>query len=401
MTHIATYSTRMSGFFYSLFGFRKATTGAQLSVIILAHMFIWLLFLCLPLLFYPLQLGSKVFLYRAGVDKLFIIGFFYYHHYYLVPRLFLVPRKSAYFLSLLLSLVVVVLLHLLVEHLFRQYFLKGTEAVPRFLFPGGHLGPGMPVRPFDPLGGRGFPPDGTSLLGVPLRVFFMLLRNALSSFLMLLFISCFLHVFFSLVRTQNEKKALENAHLHAEINLLRSQIHPHFLFNTLNSIYAQAVSRPEQAQQSILKLSEILRYMLYETSSEKISLEKDVQYLSSYIDLQRMRLSQKITIHYTVRGGLKGLTIAPLLLITFVENAFKHGISYSPPSTISIHLEVVDNALTLLVRNPVVGGHISEPGGMGLQNARRRLELLYPRQYWLEIEENKNQFVVNLKILLT
>src|SRR5690349_11640058 len=124
MTHITTFSTRASGFFYSLFGFRKATTGAQLSVIILAHMFIWLLFLCLPLLFYPLQLGSKVFLYRAGVDKLFIIAFFYYHHYYLVPRLFLEQRRTAYFSSLLLSLVVVVLLHLLIEHLFREYFLK-------------------------------------------------------------------------------------------------------------------------------------------------------------------------------------------------------------------------------------------------------------------------------------
>jgi LytS/YehU family sensor histidine kinase len=194
---------------------------------------------------------------------------------------------------------------------------------------------------------------------------------------------------------------LENANLNAEVNFLESQINPHFLFNTLNSIYSQAHNRSEHTEYSILKLSELLRYVLYESGEEKVALEKDIQYLTNYIDLQRMRLSTKVVIDYTVTGSLTGHRIAPLLLISFIENSFKHGISYAHSSVIAIHLQVFEKTLTMSVSNPVVKIDTFTPGGLGLKNVTRRLDLLYPGKYWLKAVQENNLYLVNLKIDLT
>jgi LytS/YehU family sensor histidine kinase len=138
--------------------------------------------------------------------------------------------------------------------------------------------------------------------------------------------------------------------------------------------------------------------MIYDANTDKIGLEKDIHYLSSYIDLKRLRLADKVTIIYVVKGVTSGISIAPMLLITFIENAFKHGISYIRPSTISINIEVVDKMLTMQVSNPVFQRDNFEEGGMGLKNAKRRLELLYPGKYWLDVISNKEEYSVNLKI---
>ena len=205
---------------------------------------------------------------------------------------------------------------------------------------------------------------------------------------------------FSFIRNQNEKKALENANLNAEVNFLKSQINPHFLFNTLNSIYSQAHNKSENTEYSILKLSELLRYVLYDSSENKVELAKDIQYINNYIDLQRMRLSAKITIQYVVKGRLEGHMIAPLLLIAFIENAFKHGISYTNASVINIEIHVFEETLTLLISNPVVERNSFVPGGLGLKNATRRLDLLYHGKYLLDIQHNDYRHSVNLKLNL-
>jgi len=206
---------------------------------------------------------------------------------------------------------------------------------------------------------------------------------------------------YSFIKSQNEKKSLENLNLNAEVNFLKSQINPHFLFNTLNSIYSQAHNKSEHTEYSILKLSELLRYVLYETGEERVPLERDIQYINNYIDLQRIRLSSKITLRYTINGNLSGNTIAPLMLITFIENAFKHGISYTQPSVIDIDITVFEKTLTLTVSNPVVKNDIFTQGGLGLKNVTRRLELLYPGKHNLTISQTDNQYLVNLKIDLT
>jgi len=143
------------------------------------------------------------------------------------------------------------------------------------------------------------------------------LNNAISSFVLLLLMGGFIRLSYSFISNQNEKKALENANLNAEVNFLKSQINPHFLFNTLNSIYAQAHSRSVNTEFSILKLSDLLRYVLYDSGDDKVELAKDIQYINNYIALQRLRLSKKVTINYSVTGDMEGKRIAPLLLINF------------------------------------------------------------------------------------
>ncbi|WP_315816481.1 sensor histidine kinase [Paraflavitalea speifideaquila] len=220
----------------------------------------------------------------------------------------------------------------------------------------------------------------------------------------ILLISGFIKLANSLIISEKQKKALENERLNAELNFLKLQINPHFLFNTLNSIYSQAHLKSEQTEYSILKFSQIMRYVLYDSTTEKIPLTRDLEYIRNYIDLQKLRISKNITIQYEVSGVTNDLLIAPLLLITFIENAFKHGISYSSPSAIDIRIGVIGTDLSLtvgntIIRKPMPVGEISG-GGVGLVNARRRLDVLYPGRYLLDISDNNSIYVVNLKITL-
>lgn len=220
------------------------------------------------------------------------------------------------------------------------------------------------------------------------------------SFLITLFYINFFYLLPRLVRSEKQKKLLENERLNAELNFLKLQINPHFLFNTLNSIYSQAHFKSEQTEHSILKFSRIMRYVLYDSAAEKIPLIQDLEYISNYIDLQQLRLSKNITIHYDVTGPVNGLSIAPLLLITFIENAFKHGISYTAPSEIKIAIAVTGNDLSLTVGNAITQSSRESTGGVGLINARRRLDVIYPGRHLLDVIENDHLYIVNLKIEL-
>jgi LytS/YehU family sensor histidine kinase len=245
-----------------------------------------------------------------------------------------------------------------------------------------------------------YPSLENRILGVRQGLFFMSLNKVISFSLILFLIGGLIRLGLSFIRNQNEKKVLENANLNAEINFLRSQINPHFLFNTLNGIYSLANEGSGQTKDSILKLSDLLRYVLYDSGDEKVPLSKDIQYVTNYIDLQRLRLSSKVFIDYRIEGNIRSYSIAPLLLIPFVENAFKHGISYSHASTIHIHIKVFEKILTLYVENPVVENN-SFAGGLGLRNVKRRLELLYPGHHTLGIEQKDHLNIVNLKIDLS
>src|SRR5579875_760125 len=387
-------------FVYSLFDFKKNNNRLQLLWVIAAHLFCWVLFFSLPLLFYRIRFVDAHFFYKELVNKFFLILFFYFNYFFLVPRFFFKKKWGLYALLLLLSIGLLLAQHLIVEKYFSDH-LHQSFASLRYELSHRH-----PLAQYY-FGRDGLPPGYRQLISpanepkifhIPSRAFFLTIRDTLSSSFLLVLIGGFIHLAFSFIKNQDEKRALENAQLHAEVHLLKSQINPHFLFNTLNSIYTQAYQKSPHTQQSILKLSEILRYMIYDTTSESIALEKDIHYLASYIDLQRLRLPKKVAIHYKVEGSLSGLYIAPLLLITFVENAFKHGISYAQPSAINIAITVVDKTLTLVVSNPLITNNTFAANGIGLKNAKRRLELLYPHQYTLAITEEHNLYTVHLKI---
>ncbi len=249
-----------------------------------------------------------------------------------------------------------------------------------------------------PFGGRKIPTLKLFGTEIPLIALPMLMMDTLTSAIIILLISGFIKLANSLVISEKQKKVLENERLNAELNFLKLQINPHFLFNTLNSIYSQAHLKSEQTEYSILKFSQIMRYVLYDSAAEKIPLAKDLEYIRNYIDLQKIRISKNVTIHYSVTGNTGNLVIAPLLLITFIENAFKHGVSYTVPSEIRINIELVQKTLLLTVGNAVTAQREKDHDGVGLINARRRLDVLYPGRYLLDVVENNSLYIVNLKI---
>jgi LytS/YehU family sensor histidine kinase len=201
-------------------------------------------------------------------------------------------------------------------------------------------------------------------------------------------------------RNERTQRDLENQRLTAELSFLKSQINPHFLFNSLNSIYSLAYQRSETTPDAILKLSEIMRYMLYECNDNKVSLEKELQYLQNYIDLQKIRFGEKAYIDFKISGRVDGQKIVPLLLIAFIENAFKHGVANNASSPIQILIEVDDSRLHFFAQNKKHNNNRDNQGGIGLINVTRRLDLLYPESYKLNIINQPDIYSVELQLSL-
>src|ERR1700744_3168662 len=196
------------------------------------------------------------------------------------------------------------------------------------------------------------------------------------------------------------QRDLENQRLTAELSFLKSQINPHFLFNSLNSIYSLAYQRSETTPEAILKLSEIMRYMLYECNDNKVALSKELQYLQNYIDLQKIRFGKKSYIDFKVNGRVEHQQIVPLLLIAFIENAFKHGIANDPLMPISLLVDVDAEHLHFYIRNKKHNTNRHVIGGIGLNNVKRRLDLLYPGKYNLDITEDEQTYTCELSLVL-
>jgi len=199
-----------------------------------------------------------------------------------------------------------------------------------------------------------------------------------------------------------KKKAIENEKLTAELNFLKAQINPHFLFNTLNNLYYLAYTKSENTTEVIAKLSQMMRYMIYESNHEKVLLSKEIEYMQSYISLERLRLNNQIPIHFNIEGNPENIWIAPLIFVTFLENAFKHGVNNSDPKAwvnLSIHITGKECIYTVENSKPAMPQG-NEKSGIGLQNVQRRLELSYPGQYALDVTENAEQYRIQLKLTL-
>lgn len=193
---------------------------------------------------------------------------------------------------------------------------------------------------------------------------------------------------------------LENQRLSAELAFLKSQINPHFLFNSLNSIYSLAYQRSETTPEAILKLSEIMRYMLYECNDNKVDLSKELQYLHNYIDLQKIRFGNKAFIDFKVMGEVTNQQIVPLLLIAFIENAFKHGVASDVTSPIKLLINVDESKLHFYIQNKKHTHNRDTIGGIGLNNVQRRLNLLYPYKHTLNIRDEADTYTCELSIVL-
>lgn len=207
----------------------------------------------------------------------------------------------------------------------------------------------------------------------------------------------------SFLMCMNERlNAIDTEKTKADLQLLRTQINPHFLFNVLNTIYGQAIIKSEHTADSIAKLSDLMRYSLIEANGSKVNLDKEMAYLENYITLQKLRLTEKTKVDFQIKGDTKNLMIPPMLFIPFIENAFKYGVSNEVPTTIKILVEVVNKQISLLVENSKVPNKskVAESHQIGIKNVKNRLDLIYDDQYTLNIKETATHYNVQLLISL-
>ena len=225
------------------------------------------------------------------------------------------------------------------------------------------------------------------------------IRASLSS-IFFLFLSVALKFSVDWFLNERVQRDLENQRLSAELAFLKSQINPHFLFNSLNSIYSLAYQKSDTAPEAILKLSEIMRYMLYESNDNKVDLAKELQYLQNYIDLQKIRFGNKAFVDFKITGEVGDQKIVPLLLIAFIENAFKHGVANDPSSPICLRINLDGTHLHFFMENRKHMLNRDTEGGIGLNNVQRRLDLLYSGKYNLTIQDEANTYTCELSLVL-
>ena len=199
---------------------------------------------------------------------------------------------------------------------------------------------------------------------------------------------------------QHAQQVLTQEKLRAELNFLKTQIHPHFLFNTLNNLYALTLKKSDRAPETVLKLSELINYMLYECVSDEVQLTKEIKFIRNYIDIEKMRYGDKLDVDLRVSGEVNERKIAPLILLPFVENCFKHGASEElQQSWVKITVDLQPRITIVKVENnkSSENGH-SKKEGIGIQNVKRRLDLLYPGQHEIKIISGEETFLVILTI---
>ncbi|GAA0541045.1 sensor histidine kinase [Chitinophaga japonensis] len=410
------------------------------------HIIAWTCFLLLPFFIYRVRILHPWFFARELVDNLFLIGVFYLNIYVLIPRFFTLKRIVYYFGSVLLVIMFITIQQATLDHYFMRYMVAHPEEIKlppnittdstgkvtftparpfmgyralsiatrgRHLYtltrgqagaPAGrirHHGPHLPLAndsaavalaiPAMPMG----PPPFWQRLLFP-----EVLRKSVLAALLMLLMSGFIKIAQEWFKSEQQREALKVEKLHAELKFLKSQINPHFLFNCLNTIYSLAHKHSAQTEHAIVKLSTIMRYMIYESNEEMVQLQHELQYLRDYIDIQKLRLPAGIQVDYTESGNAGGLWIEPMLLIPFVENAFKHGISYTDHSFISIVVTIEGHTVRLVVKNSLFPQRVAEQGGIGLQNVMKRLELLYTNKHEITVTEKEHQFIADLKIVL-
>ena len=330
------------------------------SYTVLIHILVWVAFLLVPLIFIESATGRERFMMMGWFQQLLMAAYFYYNFLYLIPRFLLRKKIGPYFIMLILGLVAISGMNVI--------FALATSGLIEHRHP------------------------------------FNFWRTAFFPFypaIMAFALSSAVRITMEWFKNDRQKKEMEAEKLASELAFLKSQVNPHFLFNILNNICSLARKKSDETENAIIKLSQIMRYMLQDSKDEKVSLEKEVEYLQSYIELQRLRLPESVKIDFSVGGQPEFRSIEPLLLIPFVENAFKHGISYQDCSDILIRLNSKEKVLSFTVENHIASHkdeNVEQGSGIGLKNVKRRLELLYPGKHRLLISEDGIQYKVELEI---
>ena len=215
-------------------------------------------------------------------------------------------------------------------------------------------------------------------------------------------LSLILHNYKSIVKNEDLKNKILQTQLQLkeqELKLLKMQIHPHFLFNSLNTIYGFALKKGDEAPEMILKLSNLLDYILYQIEKPTVFLENEINHLEDYITLEKLRFHDTLQVNLIKQSAVENVNMAPMMLIPFVENSFKHGAIVNGVLVINILIKKIDDTLLFEVENSIIEKSKSE-GGIGLENIQKRLKMLYPNAHTLEINENDQRFKVSLTLQL-
>ena len=340
----------------------------------LLHLFFWAFLIALPILLGPNTNSTNPEDIRRSYFWIFYmtsftvinIPFFYLNTEVLLPKLLRSKGIIIYLLMLVSTILLMLWMH---EELFRW-------AYTHFIHPDNQGGmPGGPRR------------------GGTMRMIFQILFFAA--------IGTSYRLISDRMKEDEQVKEQENERLKSELSFLRSQISPHFMFNVLNSVVSLSRRKPEMVEPVVVKLSELMRYMIYETNDSIVPISKELTYLESYIDLQKIRFGNDISINFKHELSAKASYIEPMLLIPFVENAFKHGVGYIENPTIDIELMDSSKELTFRVANKkgaTLNEKKDESSGIGLTNVKRRLELLYPSNHSLIVHDSAADFEICLTI---
>lgn len=353
------------------------------AIRIILHITAWSLLLGLPLVSSRrLQMGNDFLLIYYSFTLINVL-IFYTNYLFLVPSFFFQRKKFKYYLSVL---VFMICFYFISDFAGRQILRHITEqSKERFeIAPdeGRRRIPQPPqARP------RGIFTQDAHLVGY------------LSSASFMIFLSLGLRVLERQSRIEKMQEETEKAKLNAELALLKNQISPHFFFNTLNNIYSLIGINQEDSQKAVLKLSKLMRYLLYESEQGNVSLSNEIDFMKNYIDLMKLRMNEKVSLNVHFPENYDDVNIPPLLFIPFIENAFKHGITNRGKSFINIAMASSQKALDFTCTNSVaIGGTEDKQTGIGLENVTKRLNLLFPGKHDLSINSKNDSFSVLLTI---
>ncbi|MEP7373443.1 MAG: sensor histidine kinase [Chitinophagaceae bacterium] len=360
--------------------------------IVITHIAAWILFLSLPVLFVNSQSGnSSVFsILSSPYTWLFFITYifiFYLNTWILLPKLYLKEKYFLYAACIVLLSVAVWILKPFDRLVSSRH--QYTSIVDRQGQPPENFGRPPPERP--PGNPDGPPREQTGRRSPRVDVVSIFL------FIMILAMSLAIQIRQRLRIAEQRALKAEADRANAELSFLKAQINPHFLFNTLNNIYSLAAVKSDHTAESIMKLSNIMRYVTDDIREEYVPLENEVSFISDYIDLQRLRLGDKMEVGFLVSGKITGKKIAPLMLMTFIENVFKYGISKHEPSAIDIQLTATRDMIRFFCQNKLYPApRQTESTGIGIDNTKQRLQYLYPGKHELSIKTENGKYTVLL-----
>ena len=355
---------------------------------IILHILAWIVFLGLPLYSSRrMQMGNDFLVIYYTIMA--INGLIFYINYlFLVPRYFFQKKRYRYYMSAFFLIVCF-------------YFVSDLSSNLLFRNLSAEARSGQYSRPPEGVG-KPEPPEGMPPVGGAFRGSHILGYSSTAIFIV--FFSLGLKVIERQSKIEKMQEEMEKEKLNSELAFLKNQISPHFFFNTLNNIYSLIAINIEDSQEAVLKLSKLMRYLLYESEHGDTKLSQEIDFMKNYIDLMKLRMSDRVNLNVSFPDEYQDRIIQPLLFIPFIENSFKHGISYRE-SFIDISMKAEASSIVFKCSNSLHANGDKETdsktGGIGLENVRKRLNLLFPGSHELRINRSDNRFEVFLELKTT